>query len=261
MRMTFLMLVAISLSMPLAAQDPGNSQRSNHYLDHVALGINDLDAGMQEVQRLTGVRPKKVGTDAQLGTHSAVIGLGDTAFLEIIAPDPKADPDRIDPDLKSRVVDRLQKMDVLTPFIWAIGTSNLERTILFARRAGSHGSEIMPGIRKQGWGRKTEWTWARVQRPKSRVTPIFIQWDEDTKPPQDRAPQGCTLEVLHVITRNFKTILNLAATMQIDIELLGAEDDSLSYELKCGDENVVFGPVSLMGAVRLPGFKPSNFDH
>lgn len=245
MRTTTIFLIALAFSFPVAAQDAPSEQRSNHYLDHVVLGVNNLDKGMDDFREITGVTPKKDGTDATFGTHSAIVGLGENMFLEIIAPDPKADPDLLNPELRELVYDRLQTLDSLTPFRWAIGTSNLERTTKFMRRASSRPSEVMAGSRDRGWGRDLAWTWVKVNVPDSHVTPFFVQWDDMTKRPQSRAPEGCTLDELHINSRNYKSLLNLVATMQVAVDLTGSEEDSLSFALDCPRENFVFEHLSL----------------
>jgi len=247
MRTVIALLITAVLSVPLAAQEADLEKRANHYLDHVVLGINNLDAGIQAFEQLAGVTPKKDGRDTQLGTESAIVGLGENMFLEIIAPDPKADPDSLDPDLRDFIYDRLKSMNELTPFKWAVGTSNLERTSFFARRAGSRATDIMEGSRKRGWGRKEQWTWFSVRLPESSVMPIFVQWKNEEKRPQDRAPEGCSLEALHAYSRSFKSVHALAATMQVDIDVEGEEVESITLTMDCPAGEVVLGPKPLSG--------------
>jgi hypothetical protein len=256
MTRTFLLLALLPFSLSLPAQSGEQAQRANHYFDHLVVAINDLDRGVKEVERITGVLPKYDGSDAQLGTHSAVIGLGDNAFLEIIAPDPKADPGRVDAELKPLILDRLNTFESLTPFGWAIGTSNLERTRAFARQSSTRTSEAMPGSRKRSWGRQTRWEWSRVIRPESYVMPQFVQWDADTSPPQDRAPKGCALSNLKVYSRTYKSVHALIATMQVDVESAGAEEESISFSLDCPRGEVVVEGISLMGPSGPPEAKP-----
>lgn len=252
---TFPLLLALAISPGLSAQniapeagpEPEMTVRANHYLDHVVLGIDDLDKGIEALEQLTGVRAKFDGRDARLGTQSAVIGLGDNAFLEIMAPDPKADPARVDPKYKPMTLDRLETFDTLTPFLWAIGTNNLERTRWFARRAGSYPSGIDSGTRARGWGRSSEWTWAHVTRPHTYVMPIFVQWNADTRPPQDRAPEGCRLVQLKLYPRIFKTVHLLLAAMQVDVEAEGAETESIHLSLECPKGEVLIEGPALTG--------------
>ena len=245
MRKILLMLFLIFFCQPLVAQQADIERRSNHYLDHIVLGINDLDTGIDSLQQLTGVKAKFDGRNARQGTQSAVIGLGDKTYLEIVAPDPKADPEDIDPDLKTLILDRLQNFESLTPFQWVIGTSNMVRTEAIASRAGSRFSELREGNRKRGWGKGYQWSWARIDRPESLVTPLFIHRDEDGKRPQDRAPDGCSLSLLQLNSRTFKSLHTLVAAMQMDAETVAAEQESMSFSLDCPTGEVVFEAVAL----------------
>jgi hypothetical protein len=247
-----LLMASLSISISLMAQQDAAVQRSNHYIDHVIVGIHDLDAGTSEIERVTGVRPKFDGSDAQLGTHSAIIGLGDNAFLEIIAPDPDADLSLVDPELKPLIRDRLANYDSLTPFGWAIGTSNLERTRKFASSASSRTTEVMQGSRKRGWGRVTKWQWSRIYRPESHVMPFFVQWSDPGKRPQDRAPSGCALAGLSLFSRTFKSLHTLIATMQVDADPEGADVESINFTLECERGEVVLEGLSLMGPSEPP---------
>ena len=252
MRRLLQLLFVLPVSLSLAAQDKEMVQRANHYLDHIVIAINDLDEGIRQIERTTGVRPKEDGSDAQLGTHSAIIALGEKTFLEIIAPDPKADPALVDAELKPLFLDRIRTYESLTPFSWAIGTSNIERTVAFARRSSTRTAEVMPGSRKRGWGRATGWEWTRVVRPESYVMPLFVQWDAGSKPPQDRAPGGCTLSALEVFSRVYKSVHALIATMQVDVESAGAEHESINLRLDCPRGEVLFEGNSLMGPTTRP---------
>lgn len=247
MRTTILFLAALWLSSTVLAQTD-LERPANNYIDHLTLAINDFEAGIEALHGLTGVKPRNLGRDAALGTQSAVISLGPDTFLQIVAPDPKANPELIDPELKPRVLDRIQGLTDLTPFTWAIGTENMERTRLLLRRAGLRTADPVEGSLKKGWGRAMTWDRAWITRPDSRVTPQVVQWAKKGKRPQDRAPGACTLTELRVFSRNYKLLHALiAVTVLENAEPEGSDEDALQFTLDCDGEEVVFERASLMG--------------
>jgi hypothetical protein len=152
-------------------------------LDHLVYATPDLNQGIDEVERLTGVRASAGGQHPGLGTRNALIALGPAAYLEIVAPDPDQPP----PD-KPRAfgVDDLKESRLVT---WAAKTDELDFLKRDVAQEGVQLGEVMSGSRRRPDGTLLSW---RFTNPRTvlgdGVVPFFIDWNESPHPAQSAAP-------------------------------------------------------------------------
>ena len=62
------------------------------HLDHITVTTHTLDHGVAWVRDVLSVSPQTGGTRPRMGTHNCLLRLGESLFLEVIAPDPAAPP-------------------------------------------------------------------------------------------------------------------------------------------------------------------------
>jgi hypothetical protein len=154
-------------------------------VDHVILGVNDLQRGIEELERLTGVRAVYGGAHPGRGTHNALISLGGAQYLEILAPNPE--------DAGSTPwIGQLETLTALTPVGWAARSHDLAALQQSLKSQGVETGEIRPGARNRPDGTRLAWKTLDLPAP-SPLLPFFIEWDAGSAHPSETTPKGCRL--------------------------------------------------------------------
>lgn len=149
------------------------------HVDHVMLGISDLDRGIRELESVTGVRAVYGGEHPDRGTHNALVSLGSETYIEIIAPRPGV---AVSADLADLV-----KLEHLTPVGWAVGASPEQ-----LERSGVKTTPPRAGSRRQPSGNVLHWETFGLAQPLDNA-PFFIRWRDPAQHPAKTSPGGCSL--------------------------------------------------------------------
>src|SRR5262249_9761207 len=98
-------------------------------LDHLVVAATSLADGTEYIAELTGATPQTGGKHGAMGTHNALLRVGERVYLEIIAIDPEAPKPRrprwFDLDdiaLQSELTERPQLVH------WVARTTDIERS-------------------------------------------------------------------------------------------------------------------------------------
>jgi len=185
-RRAFLAATGATLLASPVPTSAAAAARVPRLLDHILLGCDDLDRGIAYVEELTGVRAKFGGVHPGAGTQNALLSLGESRYLEIIAPDPKQPASLDSRDLKGLTED---------PAIvgWAAHRSDIDG---FAAHLAEQGFALdgpMPGSRERPDGRVLTWKVVRLRNDSTQLLPFFIEWSRDSIHPSVDSPQGCRL--------------------------------------------------------------------
>ena len=176
-------------------------------MDHIILGINNLDKGIAQFKELTGVEPVFGGVHPYSFTHNALVALDDEIYIEIMAPRPDAE----------NVPEYFLGLENLTPIDWAVRTRHTERTKEKLNAAGFITSKNKDGSRTKSDGTRLSWITFSVEQQQD--FPFFIEWGADTVHPSATSPKGCSLKSFHINTpdveamNKLNTILQLGATV------------------------------------------------
>ena len=218
-------LAGVAGETTMARQDPVDA---THAVDHLLLGVADLDSGGTFIDRLTGIRPSFGGSHPGRGTRNALVSLGGRQYLEIIAPDPEQSDYRFQIDVRTLKTPKL--------VTWAAASSDLEALAANARSAGLQVFGPNDGSRARPDGGLLKWKTLGVASSFARdgidPVPFFIQWAADSAHPSQDSPTGCELEALDIAHPDPTGLAALLKQLGIDGHVKQADKAILRATIK-----------------------------
>ena len=161
----------------------------NIALDHLIVAAATLADGIDYVARATGVAPRPGGKHVAMGTHNALLRLGERVYLEVLAVDPDgvkpARPRWFDLDdsaLRAELAERPRLV------AWAARTDDIDGAV--ARCPIALGA-VNPFARG-------DYRWRITipddgKRPGNGIMPALIQWDVAAHPADSLPDAGVAL--------------------------------------------------------------------
>jgi hypothetical protein len=190
-------------------------------IDHLVYASPDLDAAVAEIARLTGVRPQHGGQHPGLGTHNALLSLGDRTYLEIIAPDPAQ------PGTGQQQPFGLDHLTAPALRSWAAAPQDLDAAVRRARTEGfDYGDIVTRHRRTPGDG---ELSWRMTTYPNDgavAVIPFLIDWGPARHPAQT-APSGLRLTEFRILAPDPQQVIRQLRAAGIDLPVEHADAPGL----------------------------------
>lgn len=215
-------------------------------VDHVVFTCPDLEEGIEYIYDLTGVRAEFDSSHPGLGTHSALLSLGDDIYLEIIAPDPeqpepaKPRPFKLDdPRTHYRLNAFAVHPDTLTTSIQYL------RKRMMANGLDPGSVRLMSRSRLRTGGTALRWQYTPPSEAEG-ARPFLIDWGA-TPSPALSAPTGCSLVEIRCHGRRvqqMKRVLEGVGLRPGQVCFSGwaePRDDFLIATLKTPNGEVTFG--------------------
>ncbi len=163
-------------------------------LDHIVIAARSLEAGRRYVREKMGVEIPAGGKHPLMGTHNCLMRLGSSAFLEVIAVDPSADPPARprwygldDPRLQERLEEGPQLI------AWVLRSQSIGQD---ANIAGYSADDIITVSRGTLSWRLT--VPADGSLPWGGALPHIIEWNEGATPWKQMADRGVELDLLKI---------------------------------------------------------------
>ena len=158
-------------------------------VDHLLLGVSDLDHGIAWVEKMTAVKAITGGSHPGAGTRNALISLGGRQYLEIIAPDPLQTTYNSPVDVRKLIEPRL--------ITWAALTTDINATAKKAQESGYQIFGPRDGSRARPDGKILKWKVLGLMNnfrlQGIEPVPFFIEWAGDSLHPSQDSPRGCDL--------------------------------------------------------------------
>ncbi|HUB37544.1 MAG TPA: VOC family protein [Streptosporangiaceae bacterium] len=189
-------------------------------IDHLVYACPDLTAAVDEIARLTGVRPGYGGQHPGLGTHNALLSLGDRTYLEIIAPDP-AQP------RTGSLPFGLEELTAPALRAWAAAPEDIDNAAREARAEGFDYGEVV--TRQRRTLSDGELSWRMTNYPHNSdvaVIPFLIDWGHSRHPAQT-APSGLRLSEFRILAPDPDKVARQLHAASIDLPVDRADAPAL----------------------------------
>jgi hypothetical protein len=180
-------------------------------LDHIILGVSDLDHGIDYIAKGIGVRPVLGGVHPGRGTRNALLALGGQRYLEVMAPDPKQPADS-----EKRGLRKLTEPRILG---WASHLGSAQAIADRLKQAGLAFNGPTPGSRKRPDGRVLNWKTIELKDDFSGLLPFFIEWAPGSPHPSSDAPQGVRLTRFIAYTPRNEDLVRLTGKIELDLPI------------------------------------------
>jgi hypothetical protein len=179
------MLVVTCASLTTAAFTQVSKPDLLRRIDHLVYAAPDLNAGIDRIETLLGVRATPGGQHPGRGTRNALIALGPSTYIEIIGPD----PDQQAPtERRPFGIDGLKEPRLVT---WAANESDLARLSAAATAAGIAVGERAAGSRRRPDGVLLTWNYTNPRAVVADgIVPFFIDWGKTPHPAQSAVNGG-----------------------------------------------------------------------
>lgn len=157
--------------------------------DHFILGVDDLNEAMTSFNMLTGVLPVYGGGHPTLGTHNALVSLGNGSYFELLSIDP------VNVTGSNSTIESLKSHKLPKLIGWALEIVDLEKTAQALISADLSMSPLQKGSRKTPEGVVLNYEFAAIVGLSNtkNIVPFFIKWVETAHPSQT-SPIGCHLQ-------------------------------------------------------------------
>lgn len=190
-------------------------------IDHLVYATLDLERGMKEIEQLTGVTPMIGGRHPGRGTRNAVIALGESVYLEIVAPDPDQAPP---------IGGRWLGVDAITDSRLTTWAAKAVDLVALHQRAHENDvplGDVKSASRQRADGVVLSW---QLTEPEplvaDGVVPFLIDWGASPHP-AGSAPRGARLSEFRIEHPHDDVVRRMLRALDLDVSVTRGETAAL----------------------------------
>jgi len=218
-RRRFVGLAAMAMTTHRIALGASNMPSVPADVDHILLGADDLDHGIDWIQERSGARAMFGGAHPGRGTRNALLSLGPRRYLEIIAPDPQQASATSGNDMANS----LRAIREPRLIGWAAHTNDLASLVQKTTAAGIAIENPRDGSRVRPDGKTLQWRSFALKKDFGGVLPFFIEWNLNSIHPSQDAPSGCILQHFFIESPAIEDVRLVASKLGLQVELKPAK--------------------------------------
>ncbi len=196
------------------------------HIDHLVYTAPSLEEGITQIESIFGITPIVGGQHPQYGTHNALLSLGDSTYLEIIAPDPA-----LSLPVKGILFgDRFNQKPGLAT--WVLRTDEIEQLQSRATRNGLALGTVEEGRRDKPDGTTLTWKLTNPYAfPYNGTIPFLISWG-DSPHPAKALPKAGELVGLEIYHPNPDEVNEALQHLDVHLNIIPSDRPSLIALIK-----------------------------
>ena len=201
-------------------------------LDHIMIGVPDLEQGIAAFQKATGVMPVRGGKHPGRGTENALVSLGDYRYIEIIAP-------QTGTTASDFLVTYLKGLKGPAIVGWAVHVADTSDAMKVLTKAGAKVNEPKAGSRITPQGGQLAWETFDFASPQIASAPFFIHWKPETTHPSLSSPR-CSLVSFAIDDPAATELTTLLGALNVDVSTHSAAKPHMRVEIDCAGRRATF---------------------
>lgn len=228
---------------------------SDWTLDHVVIASTDLESDIKDFHKNLQTKPIPGGTHPSLGTRNALVSvMNSKTYIELLAPDPNNSN-----GLGNQMLNLHKPGLSLTPYHFAIRTSNLEGVRSKAKSLGMEATPIQQMSRTTANGKVLKWRWVFLRGHKlGGLVPFFVDWSGSPHPTE---AMDVSSDV-GAACLSVKVIIAAPRVLLRDVQALLTGVEGIEYEEH--DMPALYFPVGISGMdgglITIRGYQPEGID-